>query len=145
MSFLLQTCSADPRTRENAFFYSSPKKVCIVIIIDFVLSFTIYLVSLSLYTKLVCKVLFKRHSIFVVNITPTLFTSLCSLETPLYLTLQQLAMLDFKPTLAFFKPPVSQSCVLHAYGLWKGLQTFFFSFSFSKYTQPFLYTICKLQ
>ena len=118
MSFLLQTCSADPRTRENAFFESSPKKTCIVIIIDFVLSFTIYLVSLSLYTKLVCKVLFKRHSIFVVNISPTLFASLCSLEAPLYLTLQQLPMLDFKTTLPFFKLPVSQSCVLHAYGLW---------------------------
>ena len=102
MSFLLQTCSADQRTTESAFFESSPKKTCIIIIIDFLLSFTIYLVPLSLYTKLVCKVLFKRHSIFVVNISPTLFASLYSLEAPLYLTLQQQAMLDFKPTLAFF-------------------------------------------
>ena len=57
------------------------------------LSFSIYLVSLSLYTKLACKVLFKRHLIFLANKNPMFFLSIHSLETSLYLTLQQLGKL----------------------------------------------------
>ena len=51
------------------------------------LKFSIYLVSLSLYTKLVYKVLFKRHLIFVANINPMFFyhyTALKLLYTLLY-------------------------------------------------------------
>lgn len=47
-------------------------------------SFSIYLVSLSLYSKLTYKVLFKRHLMFVANVNPV-FLSLCSLEARLYL------------------------------------------------------------
>ena len=94
----LQTCSPNPGTTKNACLESSPKKICRIIITNFLLSFSIYLVSLSLYTKLVYKVLFKRHLIFVVNINPV-FSSLHRLEAPLYLNLQQLVKLDFKPKL----------------------------------------------
>ena len=77
---------------------SSVKKTCRIIITTFLLSFSIYLVSLSLYTKFVHKVLFKRHLIFVVNIN-TVFLLLHIIEAPLYLNLQQLGKLDFKPKL----------------------------------------------
>ena len=49
------------------------KKTCRIIITNFLLSFSIYLVSLSLYTKLVYKVLLKKHLTFVANINPMFF------------------------------------------------------------------------
>ena len=76
----------------------SPKMICRIILTNFLLSFSIYLVSLSLYTKLVHRVLFKRHLIFVAN-RNTMFFYLHILEAPLCLTLQKLAKLDFKPKL----------------------------------------------
>ena len=93
-----KTCLPNQRTTENVCLESSPKKTCRIIITNFLLSFSIYLVSLSFYTKLVYKFLFKRHLIFVANVNPMFFLSLHSLEAPLHLTLQQLAKLDFKPS-----------------------------------------------
>ena len=67
---------------------------CRIIIANFLHSFSIYLVSLSLYTKLIYKVLFKRHLMLVANITPyKSCLQLHSLEALLYLTLQQLGKL----------------------------------------------------
>ena len=86
----MQTCSPNQRTTENIYLESSLKKTCRIMITNFLLSFSIYLVSLSLYTKLAYKVLINRHLIFVANINPV-FLSLHGLEAPLYLTLQQLA------------------------------------------------------
>ena len=98
MLFLLQICSPNQRTTENVCLESSPKKACRKIIKNILLSFSIYLVSLSFYTKLVYKVLLKRHLIFISNINP-IFLSLHRQEAPLYHTLQQLGKLDFKPKL----------------------------------------------
>ena len=61
-------------TTENVCLESSPKKTCrIIIITNFLLSFSIYLVSLRLYTRFVYKILFKRHLISAVNINTMFF------------------------------------------------------------------------
>ena len=49
------------------------KKACRIMITSFLLSFSIYLVSLSLHTKHVYNILFKRHLIFVANVNPIFF------------------------------------------------------------------------
>ena len=55
---------------------SSPKKTCRITITNFLLSFSIYLVSSSLYAKLAYRILLKRHLIFVANINHMFFWSL---------------------------------------------------------------------
>ena len=67
-----KTCSPNQRTTENVCLENSPKKTS-RIITNLLLSFSIYLVSLSLYTKLVYKVLLKKHLTFVANINPMFF------------------------------------------------------------------------
>ena len=51
MLLLLQTYSRNQRTTQNVCLESSPKKTCRIIITNFLFSFSIYLLSLSLYTK----------------------------------------------------------------------------------------------
>ena len=85
MLLLLQTSPPNQSTTENVRLSSSPKKTCRITITELLLSSSIYLASLSLYTKLVYKVLFKKHLIFVANISPMFFLSIHSLKTSLYL------------------------------------------------------------
>ena len=61
---------AKSKGNRKRLFGKFTKRTCRIIITNFLLSFITYLVSLSLCIKLVYKVLFKRHLIFVANITP---------------------------------------------------------------------------